>query len=457
MRPTGLRGIAVLAAASLLATGLTASTAASATTGPAPAAAPSAAPAAPVRSDSVTRRKQDLDQQIADLKESLEGTAADLVAAAVALKRSEAGLVAVRAELSAARAALAKAERRDAALAADLAYARAEEDKAVKALTAQAQAEQETRVRLGRIAREAYVGSGMTGLSIALQADSPDQFAQRMAVAGSALRSENSEVDRLVVVQAEMRARTAKLTALRARTAELKKLAAQAVAARQAAEAKAAAAEAEQTRLVGEQAAALGVVKAKQAQERARLAAAAAEQSKLASILKDRAERARRARAARRANPPRSSGGSGGDSRRGGSGGSGRVSGGGYLAHPVNAPITSGFGMRFHPVLHYWRLHAGTDFGAACGTPVRAAAGGTVVRAGRAGGFGKQVVLDHGYVRGTDLASSYNHLSVIYARGGRVARGQVIGLVGTTGLSTGCHLHFEVYENGTHVNPMRWL
>ncbi len=129
----------------------------------------------------------------------------------------------------------------------------------------------------------------------------------------------------------------------------------------------------------------------------------------------------------------------------------------GFLSYPVNAPVTSGFGMRFHPVLHYWRLHAGTDFGAACGTPVHAAAAGVVVRAGRAGGFGNQIVLDHGYVRGTDLASSYNHLSRIYAWGGRVRRGEVIGLSGTTGLSTGCHLHFEVYENGNHVNPMRWL
>jgi murein DD-endopeptidase MepM/ murein hydrolase activator NlpD len=113
--------------------------------------------------------------------------------------------------------------------------------------------------------------------------------------------------------------------------------------------------------------------------------------------------------------------------------------------------------MRFHPVLHYWRLHAGTDFGASCGTPVRAAASGTVVRAGWAGGFGNQVVIDHGRMRGAGLASSYNHLSRIIARGGRVSRGQLIGYSGTTGLSTGCHLHFEVYVNGVHVNPMNWL
>jgi murein DD-endopeptidase MepM/ murein hydrolase activator NlpD len=448
MRPTALRAAAVLAAAALLSTGLVAST--SAASRPAVAAVA----ASTLRSDRVTERKQTLDQQIAQLREDLEGTASDLVDAAIALKRSEAGLVVVRAKLADARAALAAAQRRDAALAADLAYAQAEQDKAVAGLATQAKAEATTRIRLGRIAREAYVGSGMTGLSIALQADSPEAFAERMAVAGAALRSENSEVDRLVVVQAEMRARTAKLTALRARTAELKRLAAAAVEARRAAEAAATAAEAEQARLVTEQAAAVRVVQAKQAQEKARLATAATEQAKLAKILKDRAERARKARAerdrkARRATPKAGSGS--------GSGSNGPQRRNGYLSYPVNAPITSGFGMRFHPVLHYWRLHAGTDFGAGCGTPVRAAADGVVVRAGWAGGFGNQVVLDHGDVDGIGLATSYNHLSKIYSHGGHVSRGEVIALSGTTGLSTGCHLHFEVYENGTHVNPMKWL
>ena len=436
MRPTVLRAAVVLAAASLVAGGLTASSS---------AAAP--VTGAVQRADDVRERKTRLDREIDEIRKSLEGTSQDLVDAAVALKRAETELVGVRAELDRARAALAEAERRDAALAADLAYAQAEEKKAVDALAEQADQEQEARTRLGRIAREAYVGTGMTGLSIALQADTPDQFTARMAVAGAALRSENSEVDRLVVVQAEMRARTAKLTALRARTAELKKLAAAAVVQRQEAEQQAAAAEAEQTRLVDARTVALGVIKDKKEQEQARLAEASAEQSRLAKILRDRAEAAARKRAEEARN------GGGGSSGGGGGGGGG---GGNGLSYPVSAPVTSGFGMRYHPVLHYWRLHAGTDFGAACGTPVRAAASGVVVRAGWAGGYGNQIVVDHGYMRGKDVASSYNHLSRIVARG-RVSRGEVIGYSGTTGLSTGCHLHFEVYENGTHVDPMRWL
>jgi murein DD-endopeptidase MepM/ murein hydrolase activator NlpD len=456
MRPTVLRRLAVLAAGTVLTAGVGGSASAGVPAATVPAAG---LPGPAVRSDDVTKRKSDLDRRLDQLREDLEGTADDLVEAAVVLKRSETALVTVRARLVAARAALAEAKRRDAALAADLAYAQAEEDKAVKALAAQAKAEADTRRRLGRIAREAYVGSGMTGLSIALQVGSPDQFADRMAVAGAALRSENSEVDRLVVVRSEMRSRTAKLAALRARTAELKRLAAAAVQARAAAEATATEAEAEQSRLVAAQSAALTVVRARQAQEKARLAQVEAEQARLSKILRDRAERARKAsearkaRQARQAKPPSSGGGASPGSGAGG----GQTRRDGYLSYPVDAPVTSGFGMRYHPVLHYWRLHAGTDFGVGCGTPVRAAAAGTVVRAGRAGGYGNQIVLDHGEVGGVGLATSYNHLSRIYAHGGSVSRGEVIGLSGTTGLSTGCHLHFEVYEDGTHVNPMKWL
>ncbi len=112
--------------------------------------------------------------------------------------------------------------------------------------------------------------------------------------------------------------------------------------------------------------------------------------------------------------------------------------------------ITSGFGMRFHPILGYARMHKGEDFGAAYGTPIHAVTDGLVAIAGRAGGYGNQIRLSHSSVLGT----SYSHLSRILVRAGdRVSQGQVIGYVGSTGLSTGPHLHFEVYRNGAAVNP----
>ncbi|MGH3318497.1 MAG: M23 family metallopeptidase, partial [Nocardioidaceae bacterium] len=132
--------------------------------------------------------------------------------------------------------------------------------------------------------------------------------------------------------------------------------------------------------------------------------------------------------------------------------------GGGGLSYPVSSYITSPYGMRFHPVLHYWKLHDGTDFGAGCGTPVRAADSGTVLSTYYSSGYGNQVLIDHGIESGVSLSTSYNHLtSFAVSPGEHVEQGEVIAYSGTTGYSTGCHLHFMVYENGATVDPMSWL
>ena len=123
----------------------------------------------------------------------------------------------------------------------------------------------------------------------------------------------------------------------------------------------------------------------------------------------------------------------------------------GALSRPVNGPVTSGFGPRRHPILGYMRMHAGLDFKAGYGQPIFAVTDGVVSFAGRNGGYGNFVRLNHS----GGLASGYGHMSRIAARpGSRVRRGQVIGYVGSTGLSTGPHLHYELYRNGRAVNPM---
>jgi murein DD-endopeptidase MepM/ murein hydrolase activator NlpD len=121
------------------------------------------------------------------------------------------------------------------------------------------------------------------------------------------------------------------------------------------------------------------------------------------------------------------------------------------LAWPVAARITSGFGLRIHPILRFARMHKGIDFGASWGTPIHAAADGQVMRAGWAGGYGRQVRLAHG----GGIATSYSHMSsMTVAPGTLVHQGQVIGYVGSSGLSTGPHLHYEVLRGGVAVNPM---
>ncbi len=120
------------------------------------------------------------------------------------------------------------------------------------------------------------------------------------------------------------------------------------------------------------------------------------------------------------------------------------------LVAPVPGRLTSHYGHRRHPILGYVRMHAGLDFKASYGTPIVAVTDGRVSGAGRMGGCGNAVRLDHGGA----LQTRYCHMSQIAVRGGQtVRRGQVIGYVGSTGLSTGPHLHYEMYRGGRPVNP----
>ena len=122
----------------------------------------------------------------------------------------------------------------------------------------------------------------------------------------------------------------------------------------------------------------------------------------------------------------------------------------GSLLRPVPGRVTSGFGRRRHPVLGYVRMHNGIDFSASYGTPIRAASDGRVTYSGRNGGAGKFVKIKHD----NSLSTGYAHMSRIAVnRGKYVRRGQIIGYVGSTGLSTGPHLHYILYRNGRPINP----
>ncbi|TBR59416.1 peptidase M23 [Westiellopsis prolifica IICB1] len=130
------------------------------------------------------------------------------------------------------------------------------------------------------------------------------------------------------------------------------------------------------------------------------------------------------------------------------------IRGTGMFAYPSDAPTSSSFGWRVHPILGYRRFHAGQDFAASYGSTIRAANSGTVIFAGWYGGYGKAAIIDHG----NGITTLYAHSSELYiSEGQTVKRGQAIAAVGSTGLSTGPHLHFEVRKNGTPVDPMNYL
>jgi len=126
----------------------------------------------------------------------------------------------------------------------------------------------------------------------------------------------------------------------------------------------------------------------------------------------------------------------------------------GRFLMPVSGSLNSNFGPRLHPIHKVVKPHRGVDFGAPHGTPIRAAEGGVVLYVGWYGGYGKIVMIDHG----GDLVTLYAHTSrYVVETGAKIARGQVIAYIGSTGLSTGPHLHFEVRRNGTPVNPIGYL
>ena len=122
----------------------------------------------------------------------------------------------------------------------------------------------------------------------------------------------------------------------------------------------------------------------------------------------------------------------------------------GSFSWPASGPITDPFGMRMHPITHQWKMHTGMDIGAPMGSTIVAAAGGRIIYAGWEGGYGNTIIIDHG----GQTSTLYGHCSQLFVSEGQdVQRGQAIGAVGSTGESTGPHLHFEIRINGVPVDP----
>lgn len=137
---------------------------------------------------------------------------------------------------------------------------------------------------------------------------------------------------------------------------------------------------------------------------------------------------------------------------------SGVVVSGGFIMPVSGARITSPYGSRIHPIFKSRIFHTGIDYGVPYGTPIKAANSGKVIYSGWYGGYGKVVIIDHGSCTGAPTTTLYAHMSKQAVEVGQtVSRGQIIGYVGSTGYSTGPHLHFEVRINGKHQNPNNYL
>ncbi|MBT9255849.1 M23 family metallopeptidase [Phycicoccus sp. MAQZ13P-2] len=423
------------------------------------------APAAPAAPDPGAQKRQ-VDRKVDDLVNQVEDSTDALRSAYKKLHATEDKLPAARSALEKARSAADAADAAEAKAAQDLEVAKANEAKAAADLQASTKAVAAGRKRLAQFASQVYQQQGFGQLDVALSSTQPQQFADRLAMVDTVLDVQNATMQRLTSEQAGLTALEDHVSALRVDSARKQKAAAAALKKAEAARASAQQAQLDLESLVTAQRGQAIDFRDELAADKKQLAEMKAEQDRLSAVLARRAAEARAraaAEAKKRAEQNKGGGSSGGSSgggstSGGGSGGGGSSTGSGVLSRPVRTGwVSSEFGQRFHPIYHYWKLHSGRDYAVGCGTPVYAAASGTVISAGWGGGYGNRIVIDHGLERGVGLASTYNHLTSFVVQGGSVSRGQLIAYSGTTGTSTGCHLHFETLQDGAFVDPRKWL
>lgn len=373
------------------------------------------------------------------LEAELEGAEAALISAAAELEGINAAIPVAEQQLAAAEAELARLTREAELIAQRLTAAETEERQVTEQVATDTQRAEDIQVAIGRMAREAYRGDiAASSLSAVLDAQSTDEFVAQSEMAETALRTQTQALRELEQINAINRNRQVRLEAIRQEITELKAEAdakvAEAEVVRQAAQARRD--ELEALRVEAEQKQAY--IESQRASIEAQLAEADRQAQQLAADLAEVIRQQEAARAAAGQNPV------------------GSTANQPFINPSSINPIykTSDYGMRLHPILGYYRLHAGTDLRTYCNNPIYAGASGTVQWARYRAGYGNQVMVNHGYWKGSSLMSSYNHLnSMTVSAGQNVSQGQLIGYSGNTGTSAGCHLHFEVYVNGATTDP----
>lgn len=381
-------------------------------------------------------------QKVSDASDTADSATAALASSRQQLATAQAQLAYVQQQLTDARAkeaaakvALAKAEN-------ELAAANAEVDKGQKKVDAQ-------QAVIGQAVRSAYQQqTDLTGLAIVIAGQDATDVANRIQWNTTIFDTTAAQLDELQRLQLQLEAAQQRKDAAEKQATADKESATSLVTTTAALETQAEQTQAAVNALVKKNAANEAAAKSQLAAYQAQLASFQSEDAHVSSLITARINAEKLAEARRVAASQASSSGSGSSS----------VSSWG-LAYPTDVTyVSSPYGTRVDPISGAVSFHSGTDFPADCGSPIMAARSGTVSDEYYQSSYGNRLILNHGNVNGVYLSTAYNHAArYVVSVGQHVQRGQTIGYIGTTGRSTGCHLHFQVYENGSLANPMRFL
>lgn len=375
---------------------------------------------------------EDINQKVEDAQDDLARADAKVAAAIDKLQGAKEKLPAARQQLAEAQTELTASQQRKAAADLKVAQAIAKVTKAKQEIAETEQQIAYLEQQIGRMAREVYQNGGsVSEVEILLDSESPGDFASRLETLRSIAQGNNNTLSDLDAAKAQLTIRLGNLKALEQEAQDAQAEAQQEVEAATVAKQKADAAKATIDALVADRASALRNAKDQKSAVKKQYEQYKAEQERIAAIARAAAAKAQGGQTA------------------------GVQIGSGGLAWPApGAGVSGNVGPRIHPVYGYRSCHTGTDIGAAGGSPIHAAADGVVVSVLNGGPYGLHTLIQHG----SGISTMYAHqASASVSPGQKVSRGQVIGTVGSTGWSTGPHLHFEVHVNGTPYDPMGWF
>lgn len=395
--------------------------------------------------DDAVKRRDDGQAKIAALSEEVDGIDAELAAIFAAMEQTKVDVANAQIELADAEAALAASQRHLVAVQAELDAAETELSELGAEVDTSKTKEDLLTQAVGDMARDLYRGNTTSPLQVVMSSEGTAEISGRAAAASSLGRVQSRALDEvrstLVVTENQVERQAAVTQRITELEAEAEVALAVAEDAKQQVEAKVASLET----LLQEQVAAEAAWNARKAEAERQLAESdAAVAQAVKAIEQIDAENARSQLVI-----PNDTGGS-----------ATAPAAGKLFANPFrfSAPVTSYFGWRIHPIFGTSRLHTGTDFGAGCGTTQYATRAGVVANTGYDSGLGNYVTINHGMINGSSMVTEHGHLqSIAVSTGQSVTTGTVIGYTGTTGNSTGCHLHLNLLINGSYTSILNYM